>query len=88
MGDIDKNNKVPDSGEEDVNIAVEAAVKAFPVWSSQTAEQRSRVMEKIADILESRLEEFAELESEDQGKPVSLARTVIIKIIKSEITFF
>ncbi len=43
---------------------------------------------KIADILESRLEEFAQVESRDQGKPVSLARTVDIPRAVLNFRFF
>ena len=68
--------KIPDSGEEDIELAVQAATKAFPIWSSMTKEMRSNLMNKVADMIESRLEEFAIAESTDQGKPVSLARMV------------
>ena len=43
---------------------------------------------KIADILESRLEEFAQFESRDQGKPVSLARVVDIPRAVHNFRFF
>jgi acyl-CoA reductase-like NAD-dependent aldehyde dehydrogenase len=45
-------------------------------------------MMKIADVLESRLEEFAELESRDQGKPIWLARTVDIPRAVYNFRFF
>ena len=40
--------------------------------------ERATILEKIAAIIESRLDEFAEAESRDQGKPVSLAKAVDI----------
>ena len=43
---------------------------------------------KIADIIESRLEEFAIAESEDQGKPISLARAVDIPRTVLNLRFF
>ncbi|XP_021378179.1 aldehyde dehydrogenase family 8 member A1-like [Mizuhopecten yessoensis] len=70
--------KIPDSGEEEINKAVTAAQTAFKTWSVKTAEERSKVLMKIADLLESRLVEFAELESHDQGKPVWLAKAIDI----------
>ena len=47
-------------------------------WSQTSVAERSKVMLKIADLVEERLEEFAQAESQDQGKPVWLARTVDI----------
>ncbi|XP_039270810.2 2-aminomuconic semialdehyde dehydrogenase-like [Styela clava] len=70
--------KIPDSNEEDVSLAVAAGKTAFQSWSDTSIQYRSKMMLKIADILESKLEEFAEMESRDQGKPVSLARAVDI----------
>jgi len=68
--------KVPDSSEEDVNEAVAAAVKAFKTWSETPVEQRSQLLLRVADLLESQMDAFAEAESRDQGKPLWLARTV------------
>ncbi|CAC5415999.1 ALDH8A1 [Mytilus coruscus] len=70
--------KVPDSDETDVNKAVDAAKKAFLKWSSTPVQERSRIMIKIADRLESQLQSFAEQESCDQGKPIWLAKAVDI----------
>ncbi|KAK3578193.1 hypothetical protein CHS0354_015244 [Potamilus streckersoni] len=70
--------KIPDSDATDVDIAVTAADDAFPGWSATPIQQRSKILLKIADLLESRLDEFAVLESRDQGKPLSLSRTVDI----------
>ncbi len=64
--------------QEDVERAIEAAQKAFKGWSKTTAQQRSTLLNKVADIIERRLQEFAEAESKDQGKPVKLAKTVDI----------
>lgn len=47
-------------------------------WSATDVNQRSKLLLKVADIIESRLEDFAEAESQDQGKPVWLAKTVDI----------
>ena len=47
-------------------------------WSQTSVAERSKVMLKVADLLEERLEEFAQAESLDQGKPVWLARAVDI----------
>ncbi|CAH1247981.1 ALDH8A1 [Branchiostoma lanceolatum] len=70
--------KVPDSGEAEVNAAVQAAKAAFPGWSETPAAERSRILNQIADLIENHSEEFVQAESRDQGKPVSLARAVDI----------
>ncbi len=72
------HNLVPDSNAEDVNIAVEAASVAFKSWSKTTRQYRSSLLMKVSDLIEKRLDEFAVAESEDQGKPIHLARTVDI----------
>ena len=68
--------QIPDSGIEDVENAVTSARTAFPIWSGMTKEKRSALLNKVADLIEERLEEFAVAESVDQGKPVGLARMV------------
>ncbi|XP_071529607.1 2-aminomuconic semialdehyde dehydrogenase-like [Panulirus ornatus] len=70
--------KVPDSGKLEVDAAVAAAKRAFPKWSSMSAQARAKHILKVADLLESQLEEFAVAESQDQGKPLWLARTMDI----------
>jgi aminomuconate-semialdehyde/2-hydroxymuconate-6-semialdehyde dehydrogenase len=72
------NALVPDSNSADVEAAVQSAELAFLDWSCTTRAHRAAIMNKVADLLEARLEEFALAESQDQGKPVSLARTVDI----------
>ncbi len=67
---------VPEAEEEDVNRAVLAARRAFDEgpWSKMSTSQRGQLIWKVADLLEANLEEFAEIESLDNGKPFSVAR--------------
>ncbi len=60
---------------EDVNRAVAAARRAFDEspWSKMSTSQRGQLVWKVADLLEANLEEFAEIESIDNGKPFSVA---------------
>ena len=58
---------IPDSDEKDVAEAVEAATKAFPAWSTTNKEERSKVLLKIASLIEDNLEELANAESQDNG---------------------
>lgn len=60
----------------DIDLAVEAATRAFEagIWSKMLPRQRSRIMHKIADIVESRDQQLAEFESYDSGLPITQAR--------------
>lgn len=80
--------KLPNSDSSVVDRAVQAAKKAFKGWSKTPKQERSRILNKIADIIESRIEELAQAESRNQGKPVSLARTVDIPRVVSNFRFF
>ena len=79
---------VPDSDRTDIDEAVEKAESAFVSWSKSTPMYRSQIMMKIADILESKIDEFAKLEAEDQGKPFSLAKSVDIPRAVYNFRFF
>lgn len=52
--------------------------KLYFRWSATPPQERSRIMIKIADRLESQLQKFAEQESHDQGKPIWLAKAIDI----------
>ncbi len=64
------------AGKAQVNAAVEAAQRAFAVWSKMTPADRSRCMLRIADRIEELADEFAALESLNCGKPIGTARAV------------
>ena len=80
--------EVPDSGEADIDCAVQAAARAFPAWSHLAAAERSRILSRIADLIERDIDELAHLESRDTGKPVSLARSMDIPRAVSNFRFF
>jgi aminomuconate-semialdehyde/2-hydroxymuconate-6-semialdehyde dehydrogenase len=69
---------VPDSGAQDVQLAVDAARKAFPAWRDTAPEKRAAMLATLADLIEARLEAFAHAESIDTGKPIALAKQVDI----------
>lgn len=54
----------------DVDAAVAAARKAFPAWSRLAAADRGRLLLRLADAIEARAEEFAQLEALDTGHPL------------------
>ncbi len=78
----------PDSDVGDIDVAVQAAQRAFPGWSATPIAQRAQFFNRIADLLEARLEEFAQAESRDSGKPVTLARRLDIPRAVSNLRFF
>lgn len=81
-------SKVPDSDSRDVEKACAAAEKAFIKWSATPIGERSRIMTKIADLIEANLDRFARAESLDNGKPVALAAKVDIPRAAANFRFF
>jgi betaine-aldehyde dehydrogenase len=61
--------EAPLSTKEDVDRAVEAAAKAFEEWSKTVPGERAATLLKLADLIEERADEIADLESADAGKP-------------------
>lgn len=80
--------RCPASRKQDVEQAVKAAQRAAPAWAATSPDERSRLLHRLADLLEAELESLAELESRDNGKPVSLARRVDIPRAISNLHFF
>ena len=80
--------QIPDSNEKDINIAVESAKKAFPAWSVSPVEQRFRILNRIAELIEENLDELAIAETNDNGKPLWLAKQVDIPRASSNFRFF
>ncbi len=69
---------IPDSGKREADVAIESAAQAFKSWSVASAKTRSNLLNRIADEIEKRIDEFALAESTDQGKPLSLSLNVEI----------
>ena len=80
--------EIPDSGAEDVERAITAAKKAFPMWSNLTAAERSAHMLRVSKRIEERLDELAAAESKDNGKPVKLATRVDIPRARDNFAFY
>src|SRR5690606_948569 len=68
--------------------AVAAAGNAFPHWSALPHSERAAWLEKLASALEARLEDFAQAESRDGGKPIRLAREIEVPRAVSNLRFF
>ena len=80
--------RCPASTKNDVEAAVEAAQRAAPAWAETAPDERSRLMLRLADLLEHELDSLAELESRDNGKPVAVARRIDIPRAVSNLRFF
>tara|TARA_R110002096_G_scaffold68478_2_gene165202 strand:- start:3945 stop:5384 length:1440 start_codon:yes stop_codon:yes gene_type:complete len=80
--------QTPNSTKDDVDLAYNSAKSAFRQWSQTTLDERSRILIKISELLESNLQRFAEAESKDNGKPISLAKAVDIPRAASNFRFF
>ena len=68
--------RTPASGKNDVEEAYVAAQSAFPSWSQMPVDERSDILDAIANGIEADFDTLAVAESRDTGKPVSLARSV------------
>ena len=81
-------SKIAHSTSEDISAAYTAAKNAFPEWSNTTIEVRSRIMLRIATLIEENLDRLAEAEAKDNGKPLSLAKSVDMPRASSNFRFF
>lgn len=79
---------VADSDERDVNRAVQAAQHAFPKWSGMPAQERSFILQRMADLIDLRMDKLALAESIDTGKPLRLAQQVDIPRASANMRFF
>jgi aminomuconate-semialdehyde/2-hydroxymuconate-6-semialdehyde dehydrogenase len=81
-------SQIPNSSKKDIDKAYQSAKSAFKQWSQTTFEERSRILIKISELLEANLQQFAEAESLDNGKPIWLAKAVDIPRAASNFRFF
>lgn len=80
--------QIPDSDDADVQLAVQAAEKAFPAWSQASIAERSKILMKLSQLIEENLDRLAEAESIDNGKPLWLAKMVDIPRAASNFHFY
>ena len=79
---------IPDSSHKDVEAAVQAASKAWPAWRATPAEQRFKMLNRIAECIDTNLEALALAETNDNGKPLWLSRQVDIPRASANFRFF
>ncbi len=75
-------------GPAEVDRAVEAAHRAFPIWSKMAPSDRAARLLRLADLVDANLEALARAESVDTGKPIGLARAVDIPRAASNLRYF
>jgi betaine-aldehyde dehydrogenase len=80
--------QAPVSSAEDVDAALRTAAEAFPVWRDATPAERSLALLKIADAVEARAQEFAEVEGRNTGKPIALTMSEEMPPIADQLRFF
>lgn len=75
--------QIAEGDKADIDLAVDAARRAFESgpWATMDARDRGRLMYRLADLIEDEIEELAALESLDNGKPVTDARTADIPLV-------
>ncbi|MBE2894235.1 betaine-aldehyde dehydrogenase [Spirabiliibacterium falconis] len=71
--------KIQQSDEKEINFAVASAQQGQVIWAKMTPVERSRILLKSVDILRSRNDELAQLETQDTGKPLSETQSVDIQ---------
>ncbi len=81
-------SNTPDSNEKDVEAAVTAATKAFPAWSVTPAEERFKVLNRIATLIDENLDQLAAAETRDNGKPLWLSKRVDIPRASANFRFY
>src|SRR3954469_7123799 len=80
--------QAPDSSAEDIDRAVKAARGAFDGWSNTTPGERSLAILRLADAIEARGDEIAELEARNAGKPLQAVKDDEISAMVDNLRFF
>jgi len=82
--------KVQKGGAPDIERAVKAARQSFEsgVYRRMSVHERSKLLFKLSDLIEKHLEEFAQLESLDNGKPIAVARGADIPLVVEHFRYY
>lgn len=80
--------EVASGGQVEINLAVEAAKKAFPTWSKTPAKERARLMRNLGELIDQNITKIAELETLDTGLPIHQTKNVLIPRASHNFNFF
>jgi aminomuconate-semialdehyde/2-hydroxymuconate-6-semialdehyde dehydrogenase len=80
--------QIPDSHKKDIDAAVNAAKKAFPQWSISPVEERFKILNRIAELIDENLDALALAETNDNGKPLWLSTLMDIPRASANFRFF
>ena len=75
--------EVPRAGAEEANAAVARAKAAFPAWRAVAPADRAKLLRDLADAIEARHEDLAQLEARNAGKPIGDARGEIGMVVET-----
>ncbi len=81
-------SKIPASNEKDIALAVDAAIKAQESWANSTLEVRFAILNKIAELIDSKLNDLAIAETRDTGKAIRHSQQIDIPRAASNFRFF
>lgn len=79
---------IPESNEQDLELAVTAAEKAKNNWANTSLENRAAILCRLADLIDENADELAKAEAVDNGKAVTFAKAVDIYRSAANIRFF
>ena len=80
--------KAARGNKEDVDLALDAAHEAFKTWSKTSPAERSRLLNKIADVIEENLEMLARIETVDNGKALRETRAADLPLVIDHFRYF
>lgn len=81
-------SKAARGNKEDIEKALDAAHAAFPTWSKTSVAERSKLLNKIADVIEANLEMLARVETIDNGKALRETRAADLPLVIDHFRYF
>src|SRR5882762_7686448 len=86
--DNSKLTEIAEARAADIDLAVEAATRAYPSWRNMAAADRGRLLLKLADTIEANAEELARIESLDTGHPIRDSRSLDVPRTAATFRYF
>ena len=80
--------EVAHASPEQVAAAVQAAKDAFPAWANMPVAKRSKIIEKLGDLIAQNVEEIAQLETADTGLPIYQTQNALVPRSSNNFYFF